>query len=196
MAILVGLLVMQNLGIQISALLGGLGVGGIAIAFAAQNIMSDLFGYFIIYFDKPFRVGDFVSVGVDKGTVYRIGLRSTRLKALTGDEMVIPNRDITSARVGNYQRVTERRGILKIGISPKTKALVLSKIPDLVKEKLSTIPEISVERVHWVAFAANSFGYEIVYVVKSGNYELFMDTQQLVNLAIKEMLEKEKIELG
>ena len=135
-------------------------------------------------------------MGIDKGSVQKIGIRSTRLRALGGEELVIPNRDITSARIGNFRKIQERRLVVKIGVKNTTSAKVLRKIPDLIRQALEKVENLKVERVHWVSFGASELGFEIGYLIKSGDYDLYMNTQQNANLAIKELFEKEKIEFA
>ena len=129
-----GLLVLSNLGVNITSLVAGLGIGGLAIALALQSVLSDLFSSFSIYFDKPFQVGDYITVGKHSGTVEKIGIKSTRIRASQGEEIVISNQELTSTRVQNFKKLKERRNTTSIGVTYETSTDKLKKIPDILKE--------------------------------------------------------------
>ena len=189
-----GLIVLlQNLGIEVGALIGGLGIGGIAIAFALQNVLTDLFSYFSIYFDKPFQVGDFIISGKEMGTVERIGLKSTRIRTLQGEELVVSNQDLTSARVQNFKDISKRRVVFNFGIEYSTPLAKVKKIPDWIKKILEKTDQVEMDRVHFKAFGDSALLFECVYYVSNGDYTLFMDIQQQINFSIMELLEKNSI---
>lgn len=190
------ILILQNLGFQISALLGGLGIGGIAIAFALQNVLSDIFAFFSIYFDKPFEIGDFVIVGNDMGTVERIGLKTTKLRALEGQELVISNQEMTTARVNNYGRFEKRRVVFSFGVTYDTTSAKLKKIPEIVKKIIKDQDHAEVDRVHFKNFGDFALNFEVVYYVHSPDYGVYMDTQHAINIGIKETFEKKKIDMA
>ncbi len=194
--IIVLLLVLQNLGVQVSTLLAGLGIGGLAVAIALQNILSDLFSYFAIHFDKPFEIGDFIVFGSEKGTVEKIGLKSTRIRAITGEELVVSNRELTEKKIHNFKRMTERRITFTFGVIYETPTQKLKKIPEIIKEIFEKIEMIRLERVHFKSFGDFSLDFEVVYYVLSPDYLTYLDIQQKVNLALKERFEKEKIEFA
>jgi len=190
------LLVAQNLGFNITALVAGLGIGGIAIAFALQGILSDMFASFSIYFDKPFRTGDYIVVGDDFGTIKHIGLKSTRIESTWGEEIIISNKDLIEARVKNYQRVEIRRNSLKFGVTYETPAEKLKMIPSIAREIIDKIEFATFERGHFNEFGDSSLNFEVRYTVSSSDYTLYLDIQQEVNIALKERFEKEGIEFA
>lgn len=194
--ILVALLVLQNLGVQITALIGGLGIGGIAIAFAVQNILGDIFSSVSIYFDKPFTIGDFIVVGNDMGTVSHIGVKSTRLKTLQGEELVIPNRTLTESKIHNYKKLQRRRVVFQIGVTYETPRSKLEKIPSLVEKIITDLEDVSFDRAHLKNFGDSSLNYEIVYFLEKGEFNFYMDVQQDINLHLIEQFQKEKIEFA
>jgi len=187
------LIILQNMGYNVSALLAGIGIGGVAIALALQSILGDIFASFSIYFDRPFQTGDFIIVGDDMGTVKKIGIKTTRLQALEGEELVISNKELTSARVHNYKRMEKRRIVFKLGVEYETPAEKLRKIPGIVKEIIDSIEIAELDRAHFKNFGDFSLNYEIVYYLASNDYNEYMNTQQKINLMIKERFEKEKI---
>ena len=190
------MLILQNMGIKITSLIAGLGVGGIAIAFALQNVLSDIFASFSIYLDKPFEEGDFIVIGTDSGTVKHIGIKSTRLKTLKGQELVVSNRELTEARINNFKKMEKRRVLFNVGITYHTPIAKMKKIPSFVKEIFKSVKDATLDRVHFSEFGDFSLNYEIVYFVKSKDYKKYMDINQKVNLAIKGKFEKEKIEFA
>ena len=194
--ILAIVLILQNLGYNISTLVAGLGIGGLAVAFALQNILSDIFSSFSIYFDKPFEVGDFIIVGKDMGTVTKIGIKSTRLQALQGEEIVISNKELTSIRVNNYKKMDKRRVAFSIGITYNTPTVKARKVPKIIKEVIDSVKKTEFDRAHFKNFADSSLVFEIVYYLKSSDYNEYMDVQQKINLGIKENFEKEGIEFA
>jgi len=190
------LVVLSNFNVNITSLIAGLGIGGIAVAFALQNILSDIFSSFSIYFDKPFVEGDFIAVGDDLGTVQKIGIKSTRLKTSQGEELVISNKELTETRVHNYKKMEKRRGKFVIGIAYETPAEKLKKIPLIVKEIIDDIDLAEPDRIHFKEFGDFSLNFEIVYYVSTPEYKKYMDIQQEINLAIKEKMEKEGIKFA
>ncbi len=187
---------LSNLGINVTSLVASLGIGGIAIALAVQNILGDLFSAFSIYFDKPFAVGDFITVGKHKGTVQNIGLKSTRIRMLQGEELVIPNKEITSGKVSNYRRMEKRRVAFKFGVVYETKTEQLKKIPEIITEIINQTKDCEAFRVHFKEFGDSSLNYNIVYYVTNNDYDVYLSAQQEINLGIKEAFEKAKIEFA
>ena len=190
------LLVLSNLGIDITSLVAGLGVGGIAIAFALKSILEDLFSAFTIYFDKPFQEGDFIVIGEDSGTVQHIGLKSTRVKTLKGEELIVSNTELTSTRVHNYKKMEKRRIVFGFGIEYSTSTVKLKKINKIIEDIFKKVKDADLSRVHFKEFADFSLNYEIVYQMKTKDYEKYMDTQEEINLKIKEQFEKAKISMA
>lgn len=190
------LLILSNLGINISALVASLGIGGIAVALAMQNILSDIFSSFSIYLDKPFEVGDFIIVGDHMGTVKKIGLKTTRIEALQGEEIVISNNELTSTRVRNFKRMKKRRIVFLIGVTYGTPHKLLAKIPRVLKETIQAIKKTTFDRSHFAGFGAYSLNFETVYYLESSDYKEYMDTQQKINLAIVKAFEKDGVQIA
>ncbi len=187
------LLIFSNLGINISALSASLGIGGIAIALASQHILGDLFSSFSIYFDRPFEIGDFIVTGGHAGTVKRIGLKTTRIQALQGEEIVISNQELTSTRIQNFKRMDRRRIAFPFGVAYETPNEKLKNIPTLVEAIVKRQKLADLDRAHFKAFGASSLDFEVVYFINSQDYNQYMDCQQAINLGIKEAFEKEGI---
>jgi small-conductance mechanosensitive channel len=190
------LFLINNLGYDITTLIAGMGIGGIAIALAAQTILGDLFSYFVIFFDKPFEIGDFIIVQDKMGTVEYIGIKTTRLKTLNGEQLICSNTDLTNSRVHNFKRMQEKRILFSFGVVYSTPAAKLKGIPKLValiieEEKLARF-----DRAHFKEFGAFSLNFEVVYYVLSPDYNLYMEIQQRINLLIYEVFEKEQIEFA
>lgn len=194
--IIATLLVLSNLGYNISSLLAGVGISGIAIAFALRSILEDLFSAFSIYFDKPFEVGDFIVIGKDRGTVQSIGLKSTRLKTLQGEELVISNKELTKARVHNYKKMKKRRQTFEFGVTYDTNSETLKKIQDMVKQIIKDIEEVEFDRVYFTEFKDSSLKFEVVYYVKSAEYEEALAAQQKINLKLHKKFKKENVEMA
>jgi small-conductance mechanosensitive channel len=194
--IIAALLVVQNLGYDITALVAGLGIGGLAIAIALQGVLSDVFASFSIYMDRPFQTGDFIIVGEVMGTVKHIGVKSTRIESLWGEEIIVPNKDLTEARVKNYKKMENRRIVFGFGVTYDTPAAKLRKIPDIVQEIIGTMKLASVNRVHFKDFGDSALNFEVMYNVDSADYNAYMDVQQEINLTLKERFEKEGIEFA
>ncbi|UCF13621.1 MAG: mechanosensitive ion channel family protein [Thermoplasmatales archaeon] len=182
--------------IDLTGIAVGLGVGGIAIAFALQNVLSDVFSAFSIYFDRPFEIGDFIIVGEYAGTVKKIGMKSTRVQLLQGEELVLSNRELTSTSVRNFKKMKKRRIVFHFGVTYDTPSKKLEKIPDIVKKIVNSQELAEVDRVHFTEFGDFSLNFEVVYYMKKGDYVLYRDTQQQINFAIKGAFEKEGIEMA
>ena len=187
---------LDNLGVDISAVIAGLGIGGIAVALAAQAILGDLFSYFVIFFDKPFEIGDFIIVDDKTGTVEHIGIKTTRIRALSGEQLVLSNTDLTSSRVHNYKKLQKRRVVFLLGVIYQTPAIKLKTIPDLVKQIIVDHPDAEFDRGHFKSFGDFSLNFEFVYYVLSAEYNMYMDIQQNINMRIYEKFEEEGIEFA
>lgn len=190
------LLILSNMGYNITTLVAGLGIGGVAIAIALQSVLGDVFSAFTIYFDKPFQVGDFIIIGDDMGVVQRIGIKSTRIQTLQGEELVVSNNDLTSTRIHNYKKMKKRRVVFSFGVTYDTPVKKLKKIPKIVMDIIGKTELAEINRVHFKSFGDFSLIYEVVYYVDTGDYNKYMDTQQGINVALKERFEKEKIEFA
>jgi len=174
----------------------GLGVGGIAIAFALQSTLSDFFSAFSIYFDHPFEIDDFIVVGEYSGTVKNIGIRSTRIQLLQGEELIISNKELASSSIRNFRKLEKRRVVFNIGVTYDTPLQKLKKIPVMIKDIVQGVEFAELDRVHFTQFGDFSLKFEIVYYVKSSVYSVYLDTQQKINFAIVEAFEKEGIEIA
>jgi len=186
-------LLLSNFGVNVTSLIAGLGIGGIAIALAVQNILGDLFSSFAIYFDKPFEVGDVIQVGQERGTVEKIGIKTTRIRSLQGEEIVISNKELTSARIQNYRRLSERRGDLLFGVLYETPAEKIKNIPEIVKNVIDPISGVRFGRCHFKNFGDSSLNFECVYHVESQDYDIFMDIKQEINQKVLEKFNQEGI---
>ena len=191
-----GIFVLSNLGIEVTSLIAGLGIGGIAIAFALQGILSDLFASFSIYFDKPFRVGDFINVGSDYGTVENIGIKSTRLRTLQGEELVISNAELTTARINNFKRMDERRIVSNFGVVYETPTEKVKQIPDIIAEAFNAVEGGRLDRVHFTTFGDFSLNYELVYYIETSDYVEYLDIQQQFNYELMERFAQHGIEFA
>lgn len=189
-------LILGNMGYNVTSLVAGLGIGGIAVALALQNVLGDLFSSLAIYFDKPFKVGDFIVLGEYKGTVKRVGIKTTRIKALQGEEIIIPNNELTNTKVQNFGVMEKRRIAFNIGVTYDTPASKLKKIPGIIKRIIKERKEAEVDRVHFKSFGDSSLVYEIVYYVNSANYNDYMDVQEEINLNVVREFGKEEIEMA
>ena len=187
---------MGNLGFDISAVIAGLGIGGIAIALAAQAILGDLFSYFVIFFDRPFEVGDFISVQDKVGTVEYTGIKTTRLRALSGEQLVFSNTDLTNSRIHNFKKLQERRILFRLGVVYQTSAAQLKEIPKLVREIIEKHNDVRFDRGHFASYGDFSLNFEFVYFVIGSEYVKYMDTQQSINLEIYNEFEKRGIEFA
>ena len=187
---------MGNLGFDISAVIAGLGIGGIAIALAAQAILGDLFSYFVIFFDRPFEVGDFITVQDKVGTVEYTGIKTTRLRALTGEQLVFSNTDLTNSRIHNFKKMQERRILFRLGVIYQTSAAQLKEIPNIVREIIEKHNDVRFDRGHFASYGDFSLNFEFVYFVIGSEYVKYMDTQQSINLEIYDEFEKRGIEFA
>ncbi len=190
------ILIISNLGYDISTLIAGMGIGGIAIAFALQNILSDIFSSFSIYMDQPFRVGDFIVIGTDSGTVKKIGMKSTRIQTLHGEELVVSNKELTSARISNYKKMRKRRVVFNIGVTYGTSAKKLEIIPKIVKKVINKQKDAEFSRAHFKTFGDFSLIFEVVFIMKKKDYNVYMDTLQKINLGLFKEFKKSRIEMA
>ena len=184
---------LQAAGANVSTLLASLGVGGIAVALALQNILGDLFASITILLDKPFVVGDSIVIGDFNGTIEKIGVKSTRLRSVSGEEIIIGNQDLVSSRVRNFKRMRERRQVFTVGVTYDTPRPKVEMIASMLKEIVKSIPETRFDRAHFKSFGTSSLDFEVVYFVEKPDYNTLMDVQQKINLAIFDRFATEKI---
>lgn len=187
------LVVLANLGVEITTVVAGLGVGGVAAALAVQSILSDLFAGLSMYFDRPFDIGDFIIVGDVMGSVRQIGLRTTRLDSLGGEKIVYPNGELTKNFIRNYAWMQERRITFTFGIEYNVSPEVLDRARDIAREAVEHQSEVRFDRAHFKSFGGYSLEYEVVYYVLSGDYNLYMDKQHAINTEIYRRFAEENI---
>lgn len=194
---IVGLLFLfDNMGYDVTAVIAGLGIGGIAIALAAQNILGDLFNYFVIFFDRPFEVGDFLIIDDKMGVVENIGIKTTRIKSLSGEQLVFANSDLTTSRIHNYKQMQRRRVLFQIGVTYQTSPEMLKKIPSLLQAIVEEQEPVQFDRAHFTSFGASSLDFEVVYYVLNSDYNTYMDIQQAINYKIFEVFEELKLDIA
>jgi small-conductance mechanosensitive channel len=181
---IVFLLVLSNLGIEISALIAGLGVGGIAAALALQTLLADVFASLSMYFDRPFDIGDFVTIGEFLGTVEEIGLRTTRLRALSGEQIVYPNGELIKSQIRNYARMSERRILFRFGIEYNLAPEKVEMAARLPREVIESVDGVRFDRCHFATYGDYALEYEVVYYVLSPDYAVYMDRHHAINLGM------------
>lgn len=195
--ILAIIFLLSNLGFNVSSLVAGLGIGGIAIALALQNILGDIFSAISIYLDRPFEVGDFIIIGSgDMGTVKKIGVKSTRIQTNSGQELVVSNKELTSIRINNYKKMKKRRVVFGLGVTYDTSSAKLKKIPQIIKEIIKKQKTAEFSRAHFKEFGPYSLDFEAIYHMLDPDYTLMRDTHEKILLEIKKEFEKEKIEFA
>lgn len=190
---LILLLLLDNFGLHVTALITTLGVGGIAVALAAQSVLGDLLAAISIFLDKPFVAGDFIIFDDFLGSIRSVGLRSTRLDSLSGEQIVISNSDLLKARIRNYKQMRERRVVFRLGVRYGTPADAIARIPQTIRAAIEAQPTTRFDRAHFQGFGESSLDFETVYYVLSPDYNVYMDLQQAINLAILRSFEAEKI---
>lgn len=181
---LVLLATLDNLGVNITALVAGLGIGGVAVALALQNVLGDLFASLSIALDRPFVVGDFLALDTFLGSVEYIGIKSTRLRSLDGEQIILSNSDILKSRVRNYGRMVERRVQFATRASYNTPVEIIERIPPLIREAIEEQKQTRFDRSHFLRHGDAALEFETVYYVLSADYNQFMDIQQAINLRI------------
>ncbi len=178
------LMLLTNLGIKIGPLVAGLGIGGVAIALAVQNVLGDLFASLSIALDKPFRVGDALTVGEEKGTVEYIGIKSTRLRSVTGEQIIVSNGDLLKSRVRNFSRLRERRADLMLRIAYETPHKLIAELPRIIEAAIRAEKNVRFERAHFARYGDYALLFEATYVVETDDYKAYMDAQQSINLRL------------
>lgn len=190
------LMLLTNLGVEIMPLVAGLGIGGVAIALAVQNVLGDLFASLSIALDKPFRVGDFIITGQEMGSVERIGIKSTHLRSLGGELIVMPNGELLKSRLRNYTNMWERRMTFQVSIPYETERARVAEVPAIIEQAIRAQPKTRFDRAHLASFGASALVYEAVYFVLDPGFNLSMDIQQAVNLALIDEFAKRGIEFA
>ena len=190
------LMILDNLGFNITTLVASLGIGGVAVALAVQNILGDIFSSLSIAMDKPFVIGDFIIIDEHQGTVEYIGLKTTRIRSLSGEQIVFSNSDLLKSRIRNYQRLYERRVVFGFGVTYQTPLEKLEAIPSKVKEIVTAQQKTRFDRAHLKEFGDSSLNFEVVYFVQDPDFNLYMDIQQVINLALMRYFERERIDFA
>lgn len=190
------LMLVDNLGYDITTIITGLGIGGIAIALAAQNILGDLFSYFVIFFDKPFSLGDVISVNNVTGTVERIGIKTSHIRSVSGEQLIMPNAELVKSTIKNIKRL-ERRGVtFKLNIKYDTPKEKLGSIPELIKVIISRQQHVTFDRCHLTGFGDFSLSYEVLYFIDSSDYKLYLNIQQSIYFEIMNVFAEQKIDFA
>ena len=190
------LFIFDNLGVDVTVFVASLGIGGIAVALAAQSVLGDAFNSFAILVDKPFGIGDFIIVGDQLGTVEHVGLKTTRLAGLGGEQVILSNSDLTSSRIKNYKRMRERRVLFSIGVVYQTPVEKVKAIAPMIKRVIEEHQGVRFDRAHFKSFGDFALIHEVVYHVLSPDYAVYMDLQQSINLRLIEELEKAGVEFA
>ncbi len=190
------LIILDNLNVEISSLVASLGIGGIAVALALQNILGDLFASLSITIDKPFAIGDFVAVDDFEGDVEDIGLKSTRIRSLSGEELIFSNMDLLNSRIRNFKRLEKRRISFTIGVVYGTPVEKMKKIPGMIEDIISPIENVEFDRAHFKTLGDFSLDFAVVYHVLDPAYASYLDIQQVINLEIYQQFEKDGIEFA
>ncbi|WP_081650602.1 mechanosensitive ion channel family protein [Paucidesulfovibrio longus] len=195
--ILAAVFLLDNYGVEIGTIMAGLGVAGVAVGFAAQAVLGDLFSYFAILFDRPFQIGDFILVNDQiRGNIEHIGLKTSRIRSLDGEQIIISNTDLTSSRVKNYRRMTRRRAVFFFGVVYSTPHDVLAAIPGWVREIISEVPRCEFDRAHFFRFGDSSLDFEVVYFLNTPEYLDYMDAQQAIHLGLVRRFEQEGVDFA
>lgn len=194
--VIVFLLMLDNFGVDVTALVTGLGIGGVAVALAVQKILSDLFASVSIVLDKPFQVGDFIIIDTFMGTVEHIGLKTTRVASLSGERLVFSNSDLVNARLRNYKEMRERRVEFKFRMLYGTSAEQVAAIPGQVREVIEAQKNTRFDRAHFKEYGDSALVFEAVYYVIGPDYNLYMDIQQAINLELMQRFQEQGIEFA
>ena len=194
--IILFLIGLDNLGINITTLIAGLGISGIAVALAIQNILGDLFASFSIVLDKPFVIGDFIIIDDYMGTVEHVGLKSTRIRSLSGEQLIISNADMLKSRIRNYKRMFERRVVFSIGVVYQTPYEKISRIPEMIRKAVESNSPTRFDRAHFKEYGDFALKFEVVYWIQNPDYTVYMDIQQAINLDIYKQFAEAGIEFA
>lgn len=193
---LIVLLALDNMGVDVTALVAGLGIGGIAVALAVQNILGDLLASLSIFMDRPFEKGDFIIVGDFMGTVEKVGVKTTRIRSLSGEQLIFSNNDLLTSRIRNYKRMDERRILFSVGVTYDTPHEKLTEVSKIISEIIEAQEQTRLDRVHFKSFGDSALIYEAVYYMLKPDYNLYMDTQQAINVEIYRRFGEEGLEFA
>ena len=194
--IIILLLILDNIGVNITGLVAGLGIGGIAVALAVQNILGDLLASLSIVLDKPFVIGDFVVVDSLSGTIEHIGIKTTRIRSISGEQLIFSNNDLLKNHIRNYKRMSERRVVLNFGLVYQTSVEKLKAVKKIVRDIVEKQGNVRFDRVHFKEYGDSSLNFEVVYFVTNPDYNIYMDVQEAINLEIFRQFGEEGIEFA
>jgi small-conductance mechanosensitive channel len=187
---------LQNFGINVTALITGLGIGGIAIALALQNILGDLFAALAIVIDQPFVVGDSIQVDAVSGTVEHVGLKTTRLRSVSGEQVILGNNDLLKSRIRNFKRMHERRIVFALELAYDTPPDHLARVPGIARETIAAQPLTRFDRCHLLTFGESALRFETVYYMLDADYAKYAATQHAINLELLRRFAGEKIQFA
>jgi small-conductance mechanosensitive channel len=187
---------LDKFGQPVTTIITGLGIGGIAIALAAQNILGDLFNYFVIFFDRPFEAGDFITVDDKAGTVEYVGIKTTRIRSLSGEQIIIGNSNLTNSRIHNFKRLINRRVVFSLNIDYRTPVDKVKAIPGMLRQIVENQSPVLFDRAHFATYGDWSLKFEVVYLCLDPDYNKFMDVQQAINIEILETMKRNDIHLA
>lgn len=190
------LFALNNLGVNVTTFIAGLGVGGIAIALATQNILGDLFSSLSIVLDKPFVVGDFVSLGAETGTIEHVGLKTTRIRSLSGEQIIVSNSDLLRSKIRNFKRMQERRVNFKLGLTYSTKRDNLRKAPGIIESIIKKYDNTRFDRAHFLNYGAYSLGVDVVYIILSSDFNVYANTHEKILLEIGDAFDELGIQMA
>lgn len=190
------LFLLDNLGINITAFVAGLGIGGIAVALAAQALLGDLFSYFVIFFDRPFEIGDYVTFESNAGTIEQIGIKSTKVRSLNGELFIVSNSKLTNSVIHNFKALQRRRFVFSIGVTYQTTPDKLKQIPIIIENIIKTYEKTELDRCTFAKFGDSSLIFEVVIFYNSNDYKEFMLVLDKINLNIYEEFNKNQIEFA
>jgi small-conductance mechanosensitive channel len=190
------LLALENLGVNVTALVAGLGIGGVALALAVQNVLGDLLASVAILLDRPFELGDFIVIDDIMGAVEHIGVKTTRVRSLSGEQIIVGNAQLLGSRIRNYKRMSERRVVFSLGVTYETPHALVARVPGLIREAIERQEGVRFDRAHFQKYGDFALLFEMVYYVLSPDYNRYMDVQQAINLDILACFEREGIEFA
>ncbi len=189
------LFLLDNLGFKVSTIITGLGIGGIAVALSAQTFLKDLFNYFVIIIDRPFRPGDFINTGSISGMVEVIGIKTTKVRSFSGEQIIVPNTALTDASIKNFKRMDQRTITFTLGLNVNTPTTVLQQVPEIIKGIILSHDDTSFNRAYFKTFGSFTIDYEIQYVILSSDFNKYIETHQSINIAIKDAFENHTIDM-
>jgi len=194
--VLLAIVALDNFGVNVTALVAGLGVGGIAIALAVQKILGDVLASLTIVLDRPFVLGDSITVGNVSGTIEQIGLKTTRIRSVSGEQLVFPNSELLQSTIANYKRMLERRIVFRFGVDYETAPALLRAIPAAVRAIVDAQKIVRFDRCHLLELTDSALAYEVVYYVRSPDFAVHADARQEINVRLLEEMKKMNVKFS